>query len=319
MKRSLGVIPRFFGFLSTSFLLFFIFSGVYLYSARVQIVEERGIAAILTLTAYPLFFASLLTATILVLLRLALSRVNPVPALLILWVLVVLMLGGVMPVIQSITEWTGEDNTLRTGTPTFPRDTVLRAGDRAFVVESQTGLRLDEVLAIGFTTVPHIRQYDHIYFEPGENQLITPEGEVLSLGSSQFPDQRAVQLPVPLAQVIADLNEFSSVLSRRDVLWEVFRLPALLELLSLTVLLVSLWTVARMSQWFLLNAALSILSIRGMLRLYSSRFFALQGDLLPSTLTEYGNAPVFAGIAVILILIALLLPPLKQLDLADEE
>jgi len=318
VKRSIGVAPRFVGFFIAISGLILLITGVYVYSAGMLAVRAGSVAAVVSAAAYPVALAALFGSAVFVLMRLALSRVSPIIGLLVLWVLFLLVLFFVLPLVRETTSWNGEEPAVEAEVPVFPLQTVLRAGDTAIILDVQTGLRLDGVIGIQFAAVPRIARYEHLYFDPDENHFVAADGTILPLGTARFSDQQSVRIPEPAAKTIDDLLRAGHRIVSLGVPWRGMTVAGYAELLSLSVLLLSIWTFARMSQWFLLNAALTLLAARAILWLYSPPLIEFVRAQLPPGLSEYAAAIGIAIAAILLLVIAILLPPLHTLDVDYE-
>lgn len=319
MKHSAGILPRFAGFFAGSVGLILFITGIYMYSSGSLAIVGGGVGAVVSLVAYPVVFASLGIAVVLSLLRLAMSPVKPVPALLFLWLEVLIVLCFILPVVREATEWHDPETQLESSAPSFPLGTVLRAGRLALIADEQTGLRLENVVTVDFNTIPRASHHDRLFYDPASSRFVAGDGSVYSTGGALFPDQRSVEIPMPVAEIVRDLIHVAHRLAELGVPWRSMSLQGYLEIAALALLLTALWTCARISQWFLLNVALTFLAVRAALCIYSPVVLDFVRGQLPLSVTPYSAAIVITIAATVLIIVAILLPPLSKLGFNYEK
>ncbi len=312
MKRSIGVAPRFPGFALASLIVLLAFALAYSVASGASILVDRGVAAFVGMTLYPALVASTFIAVGLVLVRIALSSVRPVPALLILWAELALMVLVVFPLVSSATGWSGPTAAIELQLPMTPVDTVVRSGDVAIIVEGQQGLTMNDTIVVDFSARPRFSRHATATLDPRDNILVPAGGPPLYLGPAFFPAQESAALPATIGSTVDDLLGFASRLSRFGAPWRNASAPVLLEYVLITVLLISLWTFARMSQWLLLNWALVLLALRAFFLVYHPSLLDFAAAELPASLYSFAPSVVMAAIALLLIVVAILLPPVKR-------
>jgi hypothetical protein len=203
----------------------------------------------------------------------------------------------------------------------LPTGVILSGGDVSVRIDDATGVILTDLLLVYHREVPAIRVVPEATWHAGESRIVLPDGK--DVDSTNFSEVLWWQIPPAVRSLATDGMTLFRMLagplySGRTIelalMWSAF-------LLALT----AVWTTARLFRWPLLNLAVSVAYLRGILALPESAEVLVRSYPLPrwmpDVVTRYPVVPAWALAALVLLVIAVFLPPLNrwQREMVDGE
>ncbi|MFW6328962.1 MAG: hypothetical protein ACOC28_02610 [Alkalispirochaetaceae bacterium] len=194
----------------------------------------------------------------------------------------------------------------------FQPGLILETPEYAFAFRGRSGSAVTGVLLERPREDPVLSVHREGFIDLAGRRLLLPESGVsLPLEADYAPSASLYRPPAVIAGFVSDVLLFvESLGSPRG------GLDYLLLLASTTLLFFSLWTFARATNWKLMNLILLWFAVR----LFFLLFRLLRSDLvtslaeqqLPESLASYLTPGVVTVLALLLLLLAILMPPLKE-------
>ena len=196
----------------------------------------------------------------------------------------------------------------------YRADRILENPEYTFAFRERQGNRIEGVLLVRPQESPSISVHREGYLDlQGERLLLPDSGLELPLMTDYSPYAAMFAPPSEGGGFVKDVSFFSQELRNKLGEGEIAYLSILI---STTVLFVSFWTLARATSWKLFNVLIVVIGARLfflLFRLLNSVFVRrLSSDYIPSPYDNFLAAGVVTLFALLLIAIAVLMPPLRE-------
>jgi hypothetical protein len=196
----------------------------------------------------------------------------------------------------------------------FPTGTFLRGPERSVFVEDAQGVSLSGLIVVTPREQPSIREYDSGIWRNERSEIVigTPSSDVIPL--SQVSAVRWRQTPPSLHTIVSDARSLYTQL--RDRFHAGLSLDYILTILAVAALLAMAWTPARITRWPLLNGLFVFVYVRGVVALPDGLALLTELVSIPASVPMFIvtnlSVIVMALISLVLLVIALVLPPMRE-------
>lgn len=191
---------------------------------------------------------------------------------------------------------------------------ILESPTYSFAFRERQGNRIEAVLLVRPEERPRMSVHREGYLDVRGERLILPAAALELPLMQDFSPYAAMFAPPPEGGgFVRDVALFARELRSRA---QTNRLHYLALLLSTTLLFVSYWSLARATSWKLFNVILVVISGRLFFLLFrllnSDLVRELSREYIPPPFGDYLASASFALLALLLIAVSLLMPPLKE-------
>ena len=188
--------------------------------------------------------------------------------------------------------------------------TIVRAGNIRVYALGHEGLSYGPLVSHDLGMVPGFRVHPEGVIDLETGDLVIPSSAMsVPLTESDDSYPALVRPPDLLTRALADLDVVTRVVSLGT------DSSAPLTIAALSLLVVSLWTLVRLTRWPLFNAVAAIATLRFVVWLIASirsgSLSELAVSAAGSSSLPYATAAIVAGLAVILAAASILLPSFK--------
>ena len=188
--------------------------------------------------------------------------------------------------------------------------TIVRVGQIRVYAMNREGISYQPLVTHDPEMIPGFRVHPEGIVDPETGDLVIPASAMtIPITNSDDSYPALVRPPDLLTRALADLNAVAKVVSIGN------DSSAPITIAALSFLVISLWTLVRLTRWPLFNAAAAVLTLRFAVWLIASirsgPLTELAVSATGSSSLPYAAAAIVAGIAVILCAASILLPPFR--------
>ncbi len=203
----------------------------------------------------------------------------------------------------------------------LPTGVILSGGDVSVRIDDTTGVILSDVLLVYHRHIPSIQVIPEAMWDAEKSQIVLPNGTEIE--SENFSEVLWWRIPPAIRNIAADSKNLFMILA--EPLFSGRLVHAVMVWSAFLLALLAVWTPARLFRWPLLNLVISLAYLRAVLALPDwlqslIELFSLP-DWIPGVLSDYPVVPGWALSALVLLIIAVFLPPLDrwQREMMEEE